>query len=86
MQCGDGSHDTTEASLAAPELSSVFDVVEEPVSSMVYTQAVRQVPHTGLTSSELWDEQAMETEERQPHSDQSDGTGMGNFILHMCTC
>jgi hypothetical protein len=41
----------------------VFDVVEDPVNSVVHTQAVEQVPRTGLTGSDKLDEQVMDTEE-----------------------
>ena len=41
----------------------MFDVVEDPVNSVVHTQAVEQVPRTGLTGSDKLDEQVMDTEE-----------------------
>ena len=51
--------------------ASVFDVVEEPINSVVHTQPVRQVSQTGLTSSEEQDEQVMETEELVPTQSQT---------------
>ena len=50
----------------------VFDVVEDPVNSVVHTQAVDQVPQTGLTGSGKLDEQVMDTEE--PVEEQSQET------------
>lgn len=57
MECED-DHVTSHVT----ESGSVF-VVKEPISSVVHTLPVRQVPQTGLSSSEEQEEQVMETEE-----------------------
>ena len=59
MECDDHVTSADSHVMSCDPSTAVFDVVEEPVDSVVRTQSVKQVPETDLTSSE---EQVMETE------------------------